>query len=181
MRPAGLRQNCFLWNWQTCKHAISSTGCSLQLRSCLTLQVESAPLPFGIHAQSVLAFGLGQQLTTQADTAYFNITAVQEQPLSTTAGVGNVTVTVIVQHDTAKSLWQVRTRNTAALGLSGLGSAPAQRHLAGSSRETWHFTALTGFNENAELLLESCFLPACAPLPSADSMNQHRESVACRS
>ena len=95
--------------------------------------MQNAPLPFGIHAQSVLAFGLGQQLTTQADTAYFNITAVQEQPSVTTAGLGNVTVTVIVQHDTARSLWQVRIRNTAVLGLSGLGSAPAWRHMARSS------------------------------------------------
>ena len=60
----------------------------------------------------------------------------------TTAGVGNVTVTVIVQHDTAKSLWQVRTRHAAVLGLSGLGSAPAWHHLAGSSREPWELHCL---------------------------------------
>eukprot|EP00891_Asterochloris_glomerata_P004533 jgi/Astpho2/4533/Aster-00122 len=57
-------------------------------------------LPFGIGKQDALLLELSTLITAQGGAAYLNITGVTEQAAAFPAGAGNVTVTMVAQHDT---------------------------------------------------------------------------------
>ena len=67
-------------------------------------------LPFGIGKQDALLLELSTLITAQGGAAYLNITGVTEQAAAFPAGAGNVTVTMVAQHDT-KSVDMAQVRS----------------------------------------------------------------------